>query len=136
MPTELRKLVFSNDELKEAIILYNQIASEKLPAGDFLSCDVEKNSDEISVVIRISETKTGANQRIVLASAFIGACLVNFCRQKRIPLPRDGVKALQVVGDNIALNVNKQLAERKLFQVEAEEAAASEASAEAPDAAD
>ena len=132
MPTEMRKLVFSNDELKEAIILYNQIASEKLPAGDFLSCEIE-NGDEIKVVIRISETKTGATQRIVLTSAFIGACLVNFCRQKRIPLPRDATKALQVIGDNIALNVNKQMAERRLFQVEAEEAAAS---AEAPDAAD
>ena len=135
MPTEMRKLVFSNEELKEAIILYNQIASEKLPAGDFLSCEIE-NGDEIKVVIRISETKTGATQRIVLASAFIGACLVNFCRQKRIPLPRDATKALQVIGDNIALNVNKQMAERRLFQVEAEEAAAPEASAEAPDAAD
>ena len=40
MPTEIRRLVFSNDELIEALHAYSKTSNEKIPDGKVRSCTV------------------------------------------------------------------------------------------------
>lgn len=114
MPTELRKLVFSKQELEAAIIAHNRSAAEKLPSGPVTKCEVQKPDDVIKVALEVTDQRTGETHKIDLNSAYLAAALLRFCIEKKIPLPRDSSKSLQVVGDSLALNVTKNLVERKL----------------------
>ena len=121
MPTELRRLVFSKQELVEAIDSHNRNAAEKLPPGSVASCEVRKEEDNISAAIEITDQQSGETQQVELNAAYLGAALLRFCIDKKIPLPRQSAKSLQVVGDNIALNITKGLVERKLSRKTGEE---------------
>ena len=122
MPTEIRKIVFSNEELKKAIVLFSQRTTNKLPEGDLVSCKV-KSEDGITVRIQIRPLYSEGEKTIVLSGTFIGAALSNYCMDCKIPIPRNATKSLQVIGDNVALQINIQMAERKIFEVLDEKAA-------------
>ena len=122
MPTETRKIVFSNEELKKAIVLFSQRSAKRLPEGDLISCEV-KSEDGITVRLRIRPWYSDGDKTIVLSSTYIGAALSNYCMECKIPIPRQATKSLQVIGDNIALQINIQMTERKIFEVLEEDAA-------------
>ena len=116
MPTEIRKIVFSNEELQEAIVLFSQRCINRLPEGDLLACDVISD-DGITVRIRIQPWYSEGEKTVKLSDHYIGAALSNYCMNYKIPIPRRATKSLQVIGDNIALQVNIHMAEKKIFEV-------------------
>ena len=116
MPTEFRRITFSNQELREAIVLYNSKSIEKLPEGEILHCEV-LNEDKVYVRIVI-QTHISENEKIIkLEPTYVGAILINYCKIKSIPLPKCSEKSLQITGDNIALQINVGVAEKKLFRI-------------------
>ena len=113
MPTEMRRIVFTEEELKEAITLYNRVAAQKLPPGLVVGCDL-KGNEKVEVVLSISDQSTGDTHSVTLGAAHLGACLIRFCIEKKVPLPRNWAKSLQVIGDSIALNLTRDLSEERL----------------------
>ena len=120
MPTEIRKIVFSNEELKKAIVLFSHRSVNKLPEGDLISCEVT-SIDGINVRIKIRPWYSEGEKIVVLSSTYIGAALSNYCMDCKIPIPRHAAKSLQIIGDNIALQINIEMAEKKIFEVVIEE---------------
>ena len=117
MPTELRRIVFSDDELREAIVIYNRKSRDKLPPGDILCCDISEDK-EISVTLRVMDPVEAEAKTINLGTSYLGACLVYYCIHNKIPMPKSANKLLQVIGSNLALNVTKDAREQKLFEIE------------------
>ena len=74
---------------------------------------------EIGIRLEIEhrdEGKPGKNDvakhhTITLEPAFIGAALVRYCIDLKIPLPRTAGKSLQVIGDRLALNLTIKASE-------------------------
>ena len=113
MPTETRRLVFTSDELKEALTRYSQTGTQALPRGQVVGCDL-KGERGVQAVVAVSDPGSGEVRKVDLDATQLGACLIKFCLDNKIPLPRDGTKSLQVVGDDIALRITRGLREEGL----------------------
>jgi hypothetical protein len=108
MPTETRRIIFKEVELLQAILDYNKIAREKLPVGNIMSCKILCD-DSIEVRLEIYEIRSDKRCEVTLDAATIGAALLRFCIDNKIPLPRKARKRLQVLGDSIALDLSMEL---------------------------
>ncbi len=104
MATEFRRIVLTNDELMDAIALYNRAAKQKLPAGQFVSCTV-KDGQDLTVCLEICDISTDKRHNIDLEAAYIGASIIKWCQSEKIPIPRAAEKSVKAVGDNIALHL-------------------------------
>lgn len=113
MPTELRRLVFSNIELLEAILLHNAVAKQKLPRGA-LSLSKIEHDPRVSVTLQIVGETT---QTIRVSAEWIAAALLRYCMVKHVPVPRLSTKSLQVNGDNLCLVIEMRAASAPFAQV-------------------
>lgn len=104
MPTEFRRIVFTSEELKEALTLYSRTANGPLPPGTVVGCDL-KGSGGVQAVVAVSNPRTGELDRVELDAAQLGASLIKFCIEKKIPIPREGTKSIQIAGDDVALRI-------------------------------
>lgn len=116
MATEFRRIVLTNDELMDAIALYNRAAKQKLPAGQFVSCTV-KDGEDLMVSLEICDISTDKRYNIDLKAAYIGASIIKWCQGEKIPIPRDSDKSVEAVGDNIALHLTINGKSDDLFDV-------------------
>ncbi len=116
MATEFRQIVLTNDELMDAIALYNRAAKQKLPAGQFVSCTV-KDGQALMVSLEICDISTDKRYNIDLKAAYIGASIIKWCKSEKIPIPRGADKSVEAVGDNIALHLTINGKSDELFDV-------------------
>lgn len=105
MPSELRRIVFSNDELKIAIAEHNRRAKEKLPVGAVQACEPLPDGGG-AVRLEIVNQSYGEAQNVELSPETVGAALVRYCIQHKIPLPKKAHKSIHVQGDKLVLNVS------------------------------
>lgn len=113
MPTEFRRIVFSNEELLDALQAARDMAGGKLPAGRIVGCIL---SAEPSLTARLTVAPDGCGPgepigtesgvTVDLDPEFVGAALLLHCRRNKIPIPRNSEKSLQVVGDSLALRIS------------------------------
>jgi len=116
MATEFRRIVLTNDELMDAIALYNRAAKQKLPAGQFVSCTV-KDGQDLMVSLEICDISTDKRYNIDLKAAYIGASIIKWCQNEKIPIPRSADKSVEAVGDNVALHLTVNGKSDELFDV-------------------
>lgn len=107
MATELRRIVFANHEVIEAIRGYNDLAKKKLPAASVVSCRID-GADGTKVTLEMRNEASDKQYRVSLKTSFIGAALMKWCLVQEIPMARSAEKTLEVVGDNlsIAMTIN------------------------------
>lgn len=116
MQTEIRRLVFSTDELVEALYAYSESSSEKIPEGNVISCKAV-DDDKTAVALEIENRPTQESYHVNLRHEFVGAALLGYCFDKKIPVPRDSEKSLQISGDNIALAIVRKAGSRQLVEI-------------------
>lgn len=116
MPTEIRRLVFSNAELVDALRAYSETSNEKLPDGKVRKCTVVDDK-KTAVTLEIENRFTQEVYQVNLRHEFVGAALLGFCFNTGIPVPRDSEKSLQVSGDNIALTIVRKAGSRALVEI-------------------
>ena len=104
MPTEFRRIVFSNAELQEAIVTYPGEGKTALGNGALRSVRfADENRDRL--VVGMHDASNPEMQERTLATPFVAAALLRYCIAKRIPIQRSAQKSLTVSGDNIALDL-------------------------------
>lgn len=104
MPSEIRQIIFNNDELLDAIRQYNAQSKVKLPQGSFNLCQPVEDG-EVGALVEIDDAMSGKTERMILKGSYVAAALVNACLRSRIPLPRNAKKSLRVVKDGMALHL-------------------------------
>jgi len=107
VPTELRRIVFTNDELRQALdahIIYQQ--SKKLPMG--LITSAKLSPDQTKVVLGMYDPRTETKHLLEVSAGHAAAALLRYCFAHRVPLPKDATKSLIVSGDNIALDIRRE----------------------------
>lgn len=103
MPTEVRRLVFSNAEFYAALDQYLSRTGTSLPSGPIVKIRTDTIHDTITIDICRG---TGAtNEAVTLEARKVGGALISYCIDNRVPLPRGFSKSLIVAGDNIALDM-------------------------------
>ncbi|HYC05333.1 MAG TPA: hypothetical protein VED40_18715 [Azospirillaceae bacterium] len=107
MPTEIRHIIFANDEIIRAVVEYHKRTANPLPAGSVVRSAPEKYEDQIRLVLQI-DIDSGMRQTLIIEEATFAAALIFFCMQNKIPLPATAAKSLQFVGEQVALRVTKE----------------------------
>ena len=99
---ELRRIVFSQDELRQALHAQRMDGKVVLPIGIIQSASFLEGSDA-NVMLHIYDEQHDQRHEIVLPNAFVAAALMGFCIQRKVPLPRNARKSIAIAGQNIAL---------------------------------
>ncbi len=112
MPTEMRRIVFSNEELMNAINFFNSPNIPKLTDGiiTVASADPDNKAD---IVLKFKSHNRDEERNIAISSAILGAALMSYCLKNKIPMSRRASKSLKIIGDNVSLELvfgNDQIA--------------------------
>ena len=118
MPSELRQIVFSNEETIDALAKHCRRLHKEQQNLSVKGCEIFSDP-EIGVRLEIDcgdeakpgRSDLGKDHTITLKPAFIGAALVRYCIDLKIPIPRVAVKSLQVIGSGLALNLTIKASE-------------------------
>jgi hypothetical protein len=104
MPTEIRHILFSNDEVIRAVVEYHRRAGAPLPSGSVIRLEVLPEPVRCTLHLGLDG---GARQAHWVDNQTLAACLIFFCINQRIPLPTKASKQLQMMNDKITLVVHK-----------------------------
>lgn len=112
MPSETRKLAFSQAELQAALVNYALRSNMKLPNASIEKVIVSNEGD--SAVRLVFMPSTGNDVREVeFSQEHVAAGIILYCRNQGIPLPRDSRKLLLVENDSISMMMRVNYAEKK-----------------------
>ncbi|MDP6832230.1 MAG: hypothetical protein QF521_10540 [Alphaproteobacteria bacterium] len=108
MPTELRKIIFSQRELLEAFERRPDNLpgnNETVPLGAVRGVHVfQKFGGGVKVLLDLEDAKEGRLKRFNLSPEFISEVLLHYCAGLNIPVAKEAEKYLEVIGDNLALS--------------------------------
>jgi hypothetical protein len=102
MTTEIRQIAFQPAEVCAALQDYRRRRNEPLPAGSIASVDFGSGPD-IVVKLIIQNDSSGARHEVAFDTDVVGAALILFCINRKIPLPATAQKKVQRIGDSIGL---------------------------------
>ncbi|MQP68032.1 hypothetical protein GE253_22195 [Niveispirillum sp. SYP-B3756] len=105
MITEIRHIIFSNDELK--------LVFQTVPLEGF---DPSRRITRVQVVegpppsVRLqSDGVSGPRGELEVESYQLARLIVAYCREKRIPLPKDALKTIHAQGDALCFSIMSTL---------------------------
>jgi hypothetical protein len=129
MPTEFRRIVFSNMELREALISHRNEEKVVLPTGALRTVRfVDESRDRLAVGVHDPSTDQVTN--VEVATPFVAAALLRYCIARRIPIQRSAQKSLTLAGENVALDLRSV---PKTTEAKASEAKTAEPAAAKPE---
>jgi hypothetical protein len=111
MPTEIRHIIFSNDEVVRAAIEYHKRTGSPLPPGTVIKIAFEREP-VVRCAVHMGLDSDGSRQVHWIEETTLAAALIFFCINNRIPLPTKAGKNLQMVGDHVALIISKSPGDR------------------------
>ena len=95
MPTELRRLTFSEREVMNAAASYAARTGRSVPQGKLRAVrsgpEPEKN-----FLLDLDRTGASEDREVVLEADFLGAALIMHCIEHNIPIPRRAERSLKV----------------------------------------
>lgn len=112
MPTELRKIVFTKDEVWKAVVSHCMHAEIHMPNAPLEDVKVPKNM-EPAVKLVFAGDRPGTYKEVALGMPEVAAALIRYCREAKVPLPKHGKKILKSEGEGIAMMVNVAVADLK-----------------------
>ncbi len=105
MPEELRKILFSKEELQAAVVDYCLRSKIRLPDKNIEDLEVQADP-EAMVVLKYATTGPVDTSEVELSRDQVAAALIRYCSSIKVPLPRSGQKVLQPGDDGISLLIN------------------------------
>ena len=101
MPSELRKVTFSVDEVQAAIVSHRLHSGGLMPSSPIDHVLLGEGPTAVTIFFQLDD----ANEirQWPLTNEEVAAALIRYCAQFAIPLPRMARKRLQVENDGLAL---------------------------------
>lgn len=106
MPSEIRHIIFLQEEVIRAIIDYHRRSGNALPSGTIIKLSYEKEPT-LRCALHIGVDADDSRQVVWIEEQILAASLIFFCIQNKIPLPTKASKTLQIINDQIALKVTR-----------------------------
>jgi hypothetical protein len=107
MITERRQIIFSNNALKEAVLLFRTAHPDLVPHGQLHRVWVAADP-EVGVYAQFEQLGARRHNELRLGRREVAACVILYCRKHKIPLPRTADKFLEVEGGCVSLVITKQ----------------------------
>ena len=115
--SELRHVGFSKDALIMALKLYFATTKHSLPPGTVESCTFTTEPDLV-VTLGIRNDTSPQPAKINIQAPTVAAAMITYCSKVKVPLPRNGEKALKVIGDQLNLVVKVYAEQTKMYKVD------------------
>ena len=106
MATEIRTIIFTQDEVLRAVTAFRKLKKKPLPPGTVFKYSLHGNP-KIHLGLAIALDGQDRLESVDLGGDELGAALVMFCIDNKIPLPaRNATKRQRVLGDNLSLVIS------------------------------
>ena len=114
MPAEIRLIIFNEVEVLSALTEYRRQRNEPLPSSYNVKLTI-RGEPKIQVTLVIVPEKDEMPVKVVFEREELAAALIMYCIGRKIPLPATGVsKTIQLFGDNIALQILKNIPQEQM----------------------
>jgi hypothetical protein len=108
MAAELRHIIFSKQEVIEAVQGYMRRSGERIPHGVVTRITV-KTDEQIGILFQVTEDVNDKVHNYYVDQDKLAASLILYCKTNRIPLPYKSEKKLQMFGSNVSMLVAKNI---------------------------
>ena len=105
MPEEYRKMVFSSAELFRASAEFCQGTGKLLEQDDVVEVALTADPQQPAILHYTTGVQSQVTE-IALTRDQLAAALIQYCRNRRIPVPRGGEKLLKVEDGKVVLLVH------------------------------
>lgn len=105
MPLELRKILFSRDEIRAATLAHCRATGRPMPQTPVTSLAIRNNETATVVLHFAAGARMPEPGEVAVSSGDTVEALIQYCLSMRIPLPRAGKKVLWHVDDALALMI-------------------------------
>jgi len=115
MPTEERRILFSDEEVVTAVKALYQRAKESFPPGNVWNVAISEDNG-CQIDCDVVDAK-GRRDRVSVAGERLAAALILHCITHKIPLPAKAQKALVIVQGKLALSITLPSPTHKMIEV-------------------
>lgn len=110
MISEVRYLLFEEQDLLRAMIEYRKSRNQPLPTGTIAEFKIQRKQP-VTCTLSIHEDQAGKKTEIIFTNDVMRAALISYCIHKKVPLPIRAGKDLQVFGKRIGMLISLNLTE-------------------------
>lgn len=104
MPTEIRRLIFSNPEMCTVLTQFLCSSRTTVEPGTVVDTEVRVR-EPLSVVCRV-QGRSGRQTAEQYDATFVCAAIISWCMENKVPLAKKAKKAVHVTSDGrLALDV-------------------------------
>ena len=118
MITEIRHLLFQDDDLIRALVEYKKKRNESLPPGSIIGFKIEENQQIIRCILKIYSEKCDEKIDFSFEHEEIREALITYCLYRNIPLPSKIYKYLRMFDDRVALFISLNLSHGEIKQLQ------------------
>ena len=102
MPHEMRKIVFTADELQAALVNYALRTNKKLPNATINNILVEEKEGVTANIVYMRDGTEEAKS-VEFTPNDVAAAIILYCSTRKIPLPRDAKKVVVPIEDSVGM---------------------------------
>ncbi len=110
MISEVRYLLFDEQDLLRAMIDYRKVRNQPLPAGSISEFKIQRKQP-VTCTLTLQEDQAGHTTDVIFTNNDMRAALVSYCIDKKVPMPAKADKDLQVFGKRIGMLISLNLTE-------------------------
>ena len=110
MISEVRYLLFGEQDLLRAMIEYRKARNQPLPAGTISEFKIQRK-EPVTCTLSMRDDRTGKKTDVIFTNDVMRAALISYCIHKKVPLPIRAGKDLQVFGERIGMLISLNLTE-------------------------
>ena len=104
MAQEIRKIIFSEQDMTEIILHYCAKSGLSMPHARMTGFEIDADEGK-GILISLKFDDPSLVNKISFNQGEIGAAMIMFCKTQKIPLPKNANKSLALHGENLALQV-------------------------------
>ena len=102
MPNEMRKIVFTVEELQAALVNYALRTNKKLPNATIDNILVEEKEGVTANIVYMRDGTEEAKS-VEFTPNDVAAAIILYCSTRKIPLPRDAKKVVVPIEDTVGM---------------------------------
>ncbi len=110
MISEVRYLLFEEQDLLRAMIEYRKSRNQPLPTGSIAEFKIHRKQP-VTCTLSVHEDQAGKKTDIIFTNDVMRAALISYCMYKKVPLPARAEKDLQVFGSRVGMLISLNLTE-------------------------
>ena len=108
-PSEMRRIVFTHDEVLVALSRYAAEPNGRQKDSRFVYCRILR-SPKLRVLAGLESHAGGTVQEIEVSARDVAEALLRYCAASGVPIPLRADKELEVIGENLSLNLRIETA--------------------------